>query len=101
MSLSFSKIGFWRLIAAGIAVELVRLTLRGRWPDLSPHYHGTRGVHAKAFMISEYILSMAILLAAVGTIATLLEKRNFRSSILVACVCILYFSTFLWILVRS
>ena len=68
MGLSFTKIGFWKLLVVGIVLALVHLVLQSRWPELSPHYPGSRPVPFRVLMISEYCFLLAALMAAAGSV---------------------------------
>ena len=96
MSFSFAKIGFWKLIVLGLALELTHFVLRNRWQDLSSHHQ--HGVWAAALLISEYVLLLATLLAAAGTVSAMLKNRNFGSAILVVCAWLAYFGLCAWVL---
>jgi hypothetical protein len=96
MSFSFAKIGFWKLIVLGLALELAHLVLKNRWRDLSPH--SRHGVWAATLLISEYVLLLATLLAAAGTVSAMLKNRNFIRATLVVCAWLAYFGLFAWVL---
>jgi hypothetical protein len=96
MSFSFAKIDFWKLIVLGLALELTHLVLRNHWQDLAPHHQ--HGAWAATLLISEYVLLLATLLAAAGTVSAMLKNRNFSGAILVVCAWLAYFGLFAWVL---
>jgi hypothetical protein len=98
MTVSFARIGFWKLLGGGTVLELTHLALQYRWPELSPHYLGSRPVWVRILMISEYCFALAALLAAAGTIYNIYtqhSKGTHPALIVVAYVA--YFSLFLWV----
>jgi hypothetical protein len=98
MPISFARIGFWKLTALGIALELVHFALGHWYADLSPHHYlGIRSLRnpwAKTLILSEYVVVMAAMVAAVGTIEAMLKNRNYLNAFVVVGVWIAYSALF-------
>jgi hypothetical protein len=101
MTISFAKIGFWKLLAAGMLLEFFQLALQSRIPELSAHFLGARPIGMRILLISEYCLLMATFMAAVGTVHgfyTGQVKATHPAIIIVSWV--VYFALFVWVLRR-
>jgi hypothetical protein len=101
MTISFAKIGFWKLLGVGTVLELAHLALQHRWPELSPHYLGPRPVFAKIFLISEYCFALAAMMAAAGTIENICTQHSKGAHpVLIVVAYAAYFSLCVWVLRR-
>ena len=98
MGLSFTKIGFWKLLVVGIVLALVHLVLQSRWPELSPHYPGSRPVPFRILMISEYCFLLIALLAVTESVYDIYTKHiKGAHPVLMVVAYAAYFSLFLWV----
>jgi hypothetical protein len=98
MMLSFTKIGFWKLLGVGIVLNLAHLALQPRWPELSPHYLGSRPVPFRVLMISEYCFLMAALIAAAGSVYDIYTKHiKGAHPVLIVVAYARYFFFSLWV----
>lgn len=99
MTLSFARIGFWKLLGGGTVLALIQLAFQHRWPELSPHYLGPRPVFARILMISEYCFLLAALIAAVETVYNIYtQHRKGAHPILIVVAYAAYFSLYVWVL---
>jgi hypothetical protein len=90
MAISLAKIGVWRCIGVGIVLEVLHLALRSRWPGLSPHFIGPRGLCATVLLYSEYFMIMLSLLVATQASFDLFCARQFSKATIIVIAFIGY-----------
>ncbi len=76
MSISFSPLKFWRILAAAVVITALNTCLRLYVPQLSPYYKGWRPAWVVAFRLADYFLFLATSIAAVGTIDSTLSQHT-------------------------
>jgi hypothetical protein len=80
MAFSFAKLGFWKLIAGGIFLELAHVVLQFRWPELSSGWQGSRPLPVKIFGIAESCFLLAALMPPLEQVTTsTLNDRKART----------------------
>jgi hypothetical protein len=98
VTLSFAKIGFWKLLGVGIVLDLAHFALQSRWPELSPHYLGPRPVWMTVLMVSEYCFVLATLIAASETVYNIYtQHRKSGHPVLIVVAYAAYVSLYMWV----
>ena len=68
MTFSFADVGFWRIAAVSLVLEILHLGLESHWPAIQGSRLGPRPVAAKVYMLTEFVVLIAVLAAAIGSI---------------------------------
>ena len=100
MAFSFADLGFWWLAAVAFVLELLHILLESHWPEIRGSRLGPRPSGAKYFMLTESVVLVVAVAAAIGTVARMFKlasrAKGEISAVILAALGLLGMFFFVW-----